>query len=389
MESKNQFKEQMQRVFERGRKERDKLIQQVQDTLIVDRLVPPAKMMFVAAPDLARDITHLGLVYAGKEEPPYRIHKHALSQLCQKVRLPIEYLHTLEGYYDKRSDPWSIQLLAQNLTTLYHSMTFKQLQPRTERESGEAPKFLHRIVGQELRGFVSRKFNRQIASAPLLDAFISACDSVGAEPVEGLATPVKYSLRCVHPHVYEPVDGYPLCLGVSWSNSDFGAGSLSIAVVVYRPHTGSSWVLDNVLNRIHIGSVLSDNDLVEVSAETASHELQAQSSAIRDSVRHHLTEAAVQRVLTAIEKAHEEHIPWSKLKTQFARILTKAEVESLKKVLDDDEIEDLPPVRRVNQDNPEPSRLWAMVSLERLAALENDVERKFELQQFAGSMLKP
>lgn len=365
---------QMARRMENGANQRNQLLKVITDTVIQDRLVGPHQMTFVPSEACTNLV---GLTYRGSEDGVVKIHKHALSQLCNKVSFPLTYLRTLRNYYSALEHEWPADLLAHNLNTLYEKVPFKDKDGR--------PRFLHRIVNGELRGFLSRKYNRHMASEPLLAAHLAACEEMGAVPLEAVATAVKYSLKCVVPQIFMPVDNYPVAIGVEWSNSDFGAGRLQVALVVYMPNQGRSWILDNAISRVHIGSVLEDSDL-EISDETAQKEVAAQRSAVRDAVVTYLKPETGNRVLAALADASEEGVSWANLRTQLNRFLSRGEVDSVKAMLDD-RIEDLPPVKKTAT-GTQPTTLWIMAALGKLAERADDPDRMLELQRAAGSFLK-
>ncbi len=360
----------LENQFADGRAHRDKLIHLITSTVIRDRLISPKGMTFVSQ---EAHKGYVGLQYS--DEPDIiTIHKHALRQLCQKVGLPATYVATLRTLYSALGNEWPADLLAYNLNELFHRIDFSTAKD-------PQPRFLHRIVGTNMRGFLSRKYNRHMASAPLLESYLQSCDEVGAIPVEAVSTDVKYSLKCVMPEVFMPVENYPVALGVDWSNSDFGAGRLQVSLVVWLPHTNRSWILDNAVSRVHIGSVLEDSDL-EISDETARKEVAAQRSAVRDAVTSYLSAQSGQRVLNAISEASQEGIAWSALRPHLNRYLTRKEVDSVKSMLDD-RPEDLPPLV-----NNHASALWAMTALGKIAERQDDPDRKLDLQRAAGSFLK-
>lgn len=355
--------------LELGEREQQLLINAVSALVIRDKLVPPTGMLFSR-------IEHSNLVGISYDhsDKVHKIHRHALGQLAAKVGFPVTYVNVLQRASD---NDWRTDLLAYNLNTLFHNETFK--------DRAGNPRFLHRIVGDELRGFLSRRFNRHIASAPLLRSYLAACQHVGAVPCESTASDIRLALKCMLPSVFEVTPGQFVCVGVEWANSDFGAGRMQVALSVWIPQGDRFTVLDHVLSRVHIGSVIEDSD-IELSDETAQKESEAQSSAIRDAVIGQLAPDSVDRLLNGIRMAHEEEIPWDKLKGQLARYAARADIDNLQQLLDDKSV-DLPPISR---DGAEiiPTKWWACNALAYLANRTNDPEKKLELQHAAGSFIE-
>lgn len=351
-----------------GEEEQQRLIAAVSALVIRDKLVPPEAMRFHP-----QDNNHtLVIRYEGAD--PHTIHRHALGQLAAKVNVPMVYVNHL---HQASPGNWKAELLGQILTESFQKTDFHD-------RSGK-PRFLHRIVGNELRGFLSKRFNRHLASAPLLRAFLAATREVDAFPFEATATDVKLALKCYLPYVFEPVKGEYVCLGVEWANSDFGAGRMQVALTMWMPRGDRFTVLDHALSRVHIGSVIEDAD-IELSDETAQKEAEAQSSAIRDSVKTQLSVESIEKVLKAIELAHKDEVPWHRLKGNLARFLGKKEIDNLHEALKQ-EILELPPVKKIDGESIA-SKWWASSALSWLAAKEMDPEKRLELQHAAGSFIE-
>lgn len=364
----------MKARIEQGIEQQDQLVERVANMVIKDRLVAPSATHFTAHTGeirIAYANPKAGAVYRMED---LSIHRHALTQLAQKVLLPLTYVNFLQT----KSEQWKPELLAEILERSFANTKFSD-------RSG-APKFLHRIVGGELRGFLSRRFNRHIASAPLLRAFIETCMAVGAMPFDSTASDIKVALKCLLPHVFEPVPGEFICIGVEWSNSDFGAGRMQVALSMWMPQGDRFTVLDHVVSRVHIGSIIEETD-IDISEETAQKEAEAQCSAIKDSVLNQLSETSIDRLLKAVAMAHEEQIPWGQLKGQLARFLAKKDIETLQSLLDE-EVLDLPPVRVDVLGGKVPTKWWTTQALAWLANRTEDPEKKLELQHAAGSFLE-
>jgi hypothetical protein len=359
--------------FNIGEQEKDALLERVASTVIRDRLVVPKAMTFFPTHkddgDPAKD-SELRLRYGEKEV--VKIHHHALGQLASKVELPMAFVNKLR----LSKDDWKIGLLAHNLNELYRNTKF----------AGDAPRFLHRIVNDELRGFLSRRFNRHLASLPMLRAFVEAYEKAMALPVESAASDVRVSLKAFLPTVFEAYPGQYICVGVEWSNSDFGAGRLAITQTIWDPLRGTRAVMDEPISKIHVGSVIEDAD-IEMSDETMSKEVETQASAINDAVKQYLSEDQVGRMVRAIKVAHEEEIPFSSLRGQWRNILLKKELESVEALLASSDVVDLPPPGKNIKGEPLPTRFWAASVLSHIADRSGDDDRKYTLQREAGKLI--
>lgn len=356
-----------------GKSKRDQLLNSVMTLVISDKLVPPSAMHFTDKK------AKVGIYFGSKSNEEYTLHSHAFSQMCAKVGIPMEFANRLNN---GTQDEWKVACLAEVLNAHYGNMSFVD-----KRNTKEPMKFLHRSVGTEVRGFLSRRFNRQLRSDRLLHAFVKACDRMGAWTIDANASDVKFSIKCAIPIVYEPVPGQFVCFGTEWANSDFGAGRMQVALTVYTPGQDRCAVLEHTLSKVHIGSVLEDSDL-EVSDETANKEAETQASVINDAVTAQLSVDSVERLCGAIKTAHAEEVPWHRLKGQLAKFLNKKELETIKDLLDDNDVVDLPPIRKLENETL-PSKWWASSAVGWLARHADDSQRKSELEHAAGAMLDP
>lgn len=371
----DRFKQAEQRMEERflgGERQQRSLLDAVAQLVIVDRLVPPKLMEFVP------EGTTVKLRYLGGSAlmDDHAIHRHALGQLCGKVKMPMNFVNMLNG----EQEPRKPALLAHNLNELFHM-------EKWEDKDGSSIRFLHRLVGGEIRGFLSRKYNRRLASAPLLRAFVDACQAVGARPIEATSSPVRVSLKCLLPTVIEAFPGEFVCFGTEWTTSDFGAARLVVASTVWRVGSHTSSVLDDTYSKVHLGSIIEDSD-IEMSDATALKELSAHQSAITDAVTQQLTPKALERLSDALRAAHDEKIPWTRLKGQLSKFLSKSDVLLVQHTLDKkgDGILDLPPLSYEGAEAV-PNLYWASSAVSALANKSDDADRRTELQKEAGKLL--
>jgi hypothetical protein len=359
----------MNQRFLAGQREEGALIEQVAKNVIIDKLVPPKLMTFHT------EQVHPLLINYNSDRD-YTVHRHAFGQLCSKVSFPMTYANALMN-----AEKWRLELLCHNLNELFH-------QPEWVDRSGPQ-RFLHRIVGDELRGFLSSRYNRHLATAPMLRTFVDACRAAGARPIEATTTAVRVSLKYLLPNVFQAFPGENVCFGTEFGNSDFGAGRLTVRSTIWRANSGTSSVLDEVFGKVHIGSVIEDSD-IEMSDDTAHKEVAAQQGAIRDAVTAQLQQKTVERLLEAIRLAHEENVPWAKLRPQLARFLSKADQDWMEGLLTGKatNIIDLPPVYAAFGDARAPNTYWASACVGALADKSEDPDRKLELQKEAGRLLE-
>jgi hypothetical protein len=374
----------MNQRFLAGEREEAALIEQVAKTVIVDRLVPPHMMSFATDYETGLVDLRYGSIRDDGHNHYVTLHPHAFRQLCEKVSFPAAYAnHLRAGGSDEHlgaEKQWKQELLAHNLNALYH-------QPAWEERSGAPQRFLHRIVGDELRGFLSRRFARHMASAPLLRAFVDACRHAGARPISATSSPVRLQLQCLLPHVFEAYPQECVCVGCALANSDFGAGRLTVKSTIWRVSNGTSAVIDEAFSKVHVGSIIDESDL-ELSDSTAQKEVIAQRGLITDVVTQLLQEKTVNRLLQMLRAAHDLQIPWSKLKGRLSAVLSKSDLTWMQEAADTGAgIVDLPSISYTPEGERIPNAYWAAAALSAIAAKTEDADRKLDLQQEAGKLL--
>jgi hypothetical protein len=373
-------KQRLSSLVTKGIAQQQYLVETVTKMVIVDRLVGPRSMrFFIRSED--NDPNKTGVMKILYERPGQIggddrfIHNHALGQLASVAGMPKVYVNTLlTGPY------WRQELLCYNLDDLYHKGVFLD-------RKKEPAKFLHRMVGNELRGFLSRSYNRKLLTAPLLRAFVEACAQHSAGPVSAYATPVRTGLKCMVPYVFEPIDGEFVSFGVTFSNSDFGAGRTKVSGTVMRISSGTISVLADKFSRVHLSSIIEESD-IEMSDETADKELQAHKSAIKDAVTAQVSDESIERMIRTIQVAHENQIPWYKLKDKLGKVLQKKDLDFVEQLLKSggDSIVDLPPAAKKDDDYIA-TGWWAANVLGWMANRESDEDKRADLQQLAGEVI--
>lgn len=354
------------------------VVGRVMQTVIKDRLVYPMKMDFSWSLMLNGRANTLVLNYLKDEAvvETCTIHPHAISQMATKVGMPQKFATDLRTL----GSTWRLSLLAHNLNELFHQ------QPFLDRHNKPAM-FLHRLVGGEIRGFLSRSYNRHLDTRKLLKAFLDACKEHNAMPVEALASDTRTSLKCMLPYVFEPVHGEFIGIGLTFANSDFGVGKARVSGTIVRVKSGTVTVVEDNFSRVHLSSVIESDD-VELSDATMDKEAEAHTSALRDAVKKVLSYESVDHLLKAVATAHENEIPWHRLKNLIGKILTKKEVDFIEEILKGgaDSIIELPPLVR-KQDENIATGWWASNVLGWMAKREESEDRKEDLQLLAGEVL--
>lgn len=363
----------------KSEEEQNRVLTQMMEHVIVDKLVYPQALNFIWIDNQLQVRFHVPLSLPGKKQDNaerYRTHNHAIGQMADVSGLTRTFLRRLEA----SDEEWMHDLLCYNFDELFGKGKFVD-------RKGERKRFLVRLVGNQIRGFLSQNFNRKLTTAPLLRAFIEECRALYAGPVSVTTTDVRVYVQYMLPYVFEPVDGEFVSFGVAFGNSDFGCGKLTVSGVILRSASNTTTVLSDKYSRTHLGSVIQDSD-IEMSKDTADKELDTVRSAIRDAVQQLLGQAAIKRYMTAIQTAHEKQIPWYKLKNRLTGTLTKDEVKYLEFLLSGSSpVTDLPPVETLEDaESATPTAWWAANAVGSLAVNNKDPDRKAELEAIAGSL---
>lgn len=289
------------------------------------------------------------------------IHRHAMGQIAGRAGAPGAYLTDLSA-----GAGWQRELGAEILHRSFINA------PQNERA-------LLRSMGggdvMQIRGFLSDRY-RRLDSRPLLETFALSCQDVGAEPVEGVVSDTRVSMRALLPHVFEPVPGEALAIGVEWLNSDFGAARHSVRAFVLRLICLNGATTEDVLAQVHLGGRLSDD--IQFSERTMELDTQASVSALKDVVRGTLGAPKVEAMLNGIRAANEKKVDWKSLKTRMAKKLLAGEMKEAEAAFNGEDVVML----------PAGSSMWrASNALSWLANKAEDPDRKLEMQRLAGELM--
>lgn len=320
------------------------------------------------APDYAMDVDG-GLRH-------FDLHKHALGQMAGEVRIPLTFVNTLMS-----GENWEWLELSNLLDERFQRLDFKQ-------RGGGSPRFINLVVGNQVRGFVSRSFKRYLRSGPIFEAFAKACALYGAKPVEVITSDLSFTLRCVLPHIFELKRGKFIAVGLSCSNSDFGAGMFKIGLTVMNLETGSITYLKSLKEERHVGGAEKDGGQSEVlSDETIEKKILATQSEVRDIVASGLHPDKVDELLGLIRNSMDKEVHWSRLVSYMQGKLTSEELKELQELLRDKEKSQAIADIQYDVDNQAIINLWWASNAVATIAQRHEGEKKDELQCVAGALL--
>ena len=310
------------------------LVERVQNEVPTDRVGPTRRFKVVYKTDEIK-----GVDGKGREVATYKhdigiatnVYKeslyapHALSQLATRADIPQRFISTL------LTKPYGGELIALNFNEIF------------ERESPE--KYLFRSVDSQIRGVLSANYKR-LDSRPILDAFIGACQNVGALPCEGIFGDLRFALKAIIPKVYV-VGGdkseEAVAFGIQLSHSDFGKGALSLRFFILRVWCTNTGTLQEEMRQIHLGKRLSDD--IEFANDTLIADSKAQSLAVRDIVKASLGNDRVEKACALLDAAIKEEFnptkAYAAMKEKLG--LNKTEVDEVRKLYNDNgDITELP-----------------------------------------------
>jgi len=241
----------------------------------------------------------------------------------------------------------------------------------------DSRRVLTRTVGGQIRGILSDSY-RRMDSRPVLDAFAGACADVGAVPVQGQASDLRFTVKALLPKVFEPRGEEFLAFGLRIANSDFGAGALSLSVFVDRLWCTNHAVMSSELRQVHLGRRLSED--IEFSEETYRKDTETMALAVRDMVRGLLGPVKVNQTLQAIEQAIDTKVDvkdvLEKLKKQNR--LQVGEAQEIRDIYNDGGVEML----------PRGNTVYRMSNAISWFAKSQRVDRKMELEELAGEVIQ-
>lgn len=360
-ETANRFQKQLNQAIEKTSGSALSVIEKVQREIPNDRYAHSQALEFAIDKGGAEPRLLMGLrnprAKGHFREP---LHRHALNQVVERAGIPALYVTRL------LERPYGLELLVENLSTIYGREDDKQV--------------LVRSVGEEVRGVLSNAY-RRMDSGPIIEAFAKACQGVGAKPIEGVGGDLRWAVKAVLPKVFQPATRVGseelIAFGVELSNSDYGCGTLSVRVFMQRIICTNYATMEQAMREVHLGKRVGADDF-EFSEKTIKLDTEAQVSKVQDIVRGILAPKRVNELVGRIGKALDERIDPKQAWAELPKLgLLKGEVEKVKELFNDAGVEVLPM-------GTSPARLSNAISW---FAKSAEPERRLELEVLAGKIL--
>jgi len=301
-------------LIDAGRNRAAAVIEKVQAEVPTDRIIRSSALNFANRGGLEDRLT---VQWNG--EKPLELHPHVLTQLAERSKLPSRFAEHLTD-----QGAWGLGLLAHN---------FNEILSRQNR------RVLVRSVGDQVRGIMSDSF-RRLDSRPLLEAFCSAAEKVGALPIEGYALETKIAIKAILPMIFEPVPNEVMAFGLTFGNSDFADGALSIRVFMLRLWCTNYAITDEALRQVHLGGKLPDD--VGFSDQTYRLDTARSASMVNDIVLGELSPEKVEAACSMIRTANDQKVAPGEIKTFLERHVTKTEGKQISEAFASADVVNLP-----------------------------------------------
>lgn len=324
-----------------------------------DQVVPHGAVKFDGENGQLRMRLDLGDIDGG---PSFTLHRNATRQVAQKANMPLKFV-------DYLADSGMNDELAFNFNRLFHSNQSPVHKDSEEKDS----RYLLRQVGGEVRGFLSDKY-RRLDTPQIVESFIDAYQKFDAVPVRSKYMDTRFSLKVALNRVLEPYPGEVIMYGLSFGNSDYGNGAISLRDYVLRLVCINGMTGEEGFRKIHLGARLGDD--LRFSQNTYELDAKTISSAVRDVVGTLLAPEQVGNRVRLIRDAHEKKID-ADLELNGLRKaskITKSESEGVAKIYTSADVEILPPGNSA----------WRLANAISSFAKETTPERAEELEVVAG-----
>jgi hypothetical protein len=355
----------------------EKLLQTIKDNVITPYRVYTHDMSFVPGTNKGDTPTYCVRLDPQQEGTvEFNLHRHALGQMAGEIQVPLTFVNTLTKGAD-----WERRELSDLLNERFHKLDFKQ------RGGGNA-RFITLAVGKQVRGFVSRSFKRHLRSGPIFHSFINACIQMTALPVEAVISDLCLTLRCVVPNVIEVNPGTHIAIGLSCSNSDFGAGTFRIGITVLNLQTGVITYLHSIKEERHVGAAEKDDGQSDIlTDDTIAKKMIATQSEVQDIVKSGLNPDRVDETVDLILSAMDKEISWSKFVSYMQGKLSSDELKELGEILKDRQRSGAIADIAYDGDDQAILTLWWASNAVGEFAKRYEGDKKDELQVAAGSLL--
>jgi len=364
--SRGSHEERLHSIIQRGRSSAVAVLDHVASMKIVDKLARAQALNFFPHENtIAWRVpgqTAVSTTTPGTDimldSPAFRIHTNAIGQIAQHAGVPGDYVRAMAT----GSEPWQHKLISDVLNEHFS-------------HSPEERRLLMRCVGYELRGAMSDRY-KILRSEPIVEAFATAAKNLDAVPSGGYVSDVRIGLRALHPEPFYITPGDALCFGIQLRHSDFGRGTLSISVFVFRSTCLNTAVLKNALSMRHLGRKMADS--MALSERTIHLNTLAAASEVVDIVEQALAPECRETIQAQLRKANDKEVEFLSYRDRIEKALGKGLCAKVEEAFNGEDIVDLPAGRS----------LWRLSNAVSWAAHEvEDQDKSADMERLAGSLL--
>jgi hypothetical protein len=337
----------LNRLIEDGRQNAGQVIEHVMNHQPQDFIVKANALQFTG---------NSGLKVA-LNNAEFGVHRFALGQIAENANLPVKFLDSLTA-----SD-WGRALVAHNFNEIFKHRSGKRHLVRT-------------VNGGEVRGFLSDSY-RRLDSRPLVEAFVSGVQKLGALPYKGDVMDTKINIAAIVPEVYE-VAGEVLAFVISFENSDFGNGAVSLRVGLVRIWCDNLHIFEESLRQIHLGKRLADDILY--SRQTYELDTKTTVSALNDMIAAQINREGIQKRMELVTASSQKAVDPAQAQKMLKEMLGTAKAQEVIDAYKSADIEMLPAGNDV----------WRLSNaISWVAGKETDGEKRLDLMKLAGKVLLP
>jgi hypothetical protein len=344
--NKNQAIAKLEALVKQGTQNAVQVIDHVMKNQPADHIKKASELVFVGN----------GGLRVGFNDQEFGVHRNALSQIAESASVPTKFIDSLSG------EDWGRALIAKNINEIFAHRGTKR--------------HLLRTLNGEVRGFLSDSY-RRLDSRPLVEAFITGVQKLGALPYKGDIMDTKINIAAIVPDVYE-VAGEVLAFVMNFENSDFGNGAVSVRCGLVRIWCDNLHVFEETLRQIHLGKRLSDDILY--SRQTYELDTQTTVSALSDLINSQMNREGIQKRLEFVKLAAAKEVDPTSVQKMLKDALGTIRAQEVIDVYKSADIENVPAGNTV----------WRMAnSLSWIANKEKDGEKRLELVKLAGKIMQP
>ena len=345
--NKNEAITKLNRLIEDGRQNAGQVIEHVMNHQPQDFIVKANALQFSGN----------GGLRVALNNAEFGVHRFALSQIAETANLPVKFLDSLTA------SEWGRTLVAHNLSEIF--------------KHRDAKRHLVRTLNNEVRGFLSDSY-RRLDSRPIIEAFVTGVQRLGALPYKGMVTDSKVAIQAILPDVFDVIPGEVIAFVLSLENSDFGNGALSLRVGALRIWCDNLAVFEENMRQVHLGRRLDEN--IIFSQKTYLLDTKTTVSALEDIIGVQLNREGLKRRMELLavtaQKAVDPQAAMKMLKDSLGVGQAQAVIDAYKGA----DIEML----------PAGNNAWRLSNaISWVGGQEPDAEKKLELMKLAGRVLLP